>query len=139
MKNNYQKIIWILILTITISCSKSEENPIGIWEDNIGLSQKSAEFTSENNNITITTEGNWWCLAGVYLNGNHITPTIGIDIDPCSDTFIIGNNEFSIQRNSKTEMLIEMNENQTNSERILRVDFSAGNYFDRVIITQSAE
>ncbi|WP_452231365.1 hypothetical protein [Lacinutrix sp. MEBiC02595] len=138
MKNNYHIIIWIFLLTTTISCSKSEENNIEKWDDNIGLSQKNVEFTSDNNNVTITTEYGW-CLAGISLNGNYITPTIGIDINPCSNTFIIGNDEFSIQRNSKTEILIEMNENQTNSERVLRVDFSAGNYFDRVIITQSAE
>lgn len=118
-----------------VSCSKSDK-PIGQWDDIIKLSQKEAQFSSEKDSVLITTEGQWWWVTGISFNGNSNYDLSGIDVT--SDNFTIDEPEFKVERRSSTEIYIEMAKNQTDSLRTLNIELEAGDYFDGVKITQSA-
>lgn len=130
-----QTIGFLLILFTTVSCSKSDK-PIGQWDDIIKLSQKEVRFSSEKDSITISTEGKWWWIDEIALNGNPNFDLSGIDV--ASDNYSINETEFKIERRSATEIYIEMTKNQTGSPRVLVVGLEAGDYFDGIKITQSA-
>ena len=125
-----------LFIVAIYSCSNSKETPIGLWDDNIKLSQKEAQFTTENDSIVITTEGEWWWIHEISLNENSNFDLSGIDTN--AKNFIIDETEFKIERKNATEIHIEMTKNLTGSERVLIIGLEAGDYFDRIIITQSA-
>ena len=121
---------------LSTSCSDSER-PVGQWEDNIKLSQKEAEFTAENNSIVITTEGEWWWIDHIAINGEVQSTLDGVDTT--ESDFIIDEEEFRIERRNSTEIHIEMTQNRTGSERILVIGLQAGNYFDGIRIVQAAQ
>lgn len=124
-----------LILIFGYSCSNSD-NPDGLWDDNIKLSQKEVQFTAAQNSITITTEGEWWWIHQISMNRS-----LNFDIsriDTTSKNFVIDETEFKIERKNATEIHIEMTRNQTGAERVLLIGLEAGDYFDRIEITQSA-
>lgn len=130
------KLIGIVIVLIScLSCSNSDR-PDGDWDDNIKLSQKEAKLTAENDSIVITTEGEWWWIDNISLNGDSNFDLSGIDTT--EKNFIVDNAEFMIERKNATEIHIEMTKNQTGSERKLIIGLQAGDYFDRIVITQSA-
>ncbi len=131
-----KKVIILFLGLLTIySCSNSKDTPIGLWPDIIKLSQKKAQFTAENNSIVITTEGEWWWIDEISLNENSNFDLSAIDTT--AKNFIIDETEFKIERKNTTEIHIEMTKNQTGSERILIIGLGAGDYHDRIIITQS--
>ncbi len=117
-------IIGIFLVLLSVSCSKSE--PIGEWDDIIKISEKEIEISSENNSILITTQGKWWWIYDINLNGNHIDFS---NINTTRDNFII-------ERINKTEIHIDMYENTTGSIRVLNIGLEAGDYFDNIKITQ---
>ncbi|CAL2086402.1 conserved exported hypothetical protein [Tenacibaculum dicentrarchi] len=128
-------IISLLILMISTITSCESENSIGLWEDNIKLSEKQVEFSSNKNSIVINTEGKWWWVHEVSLDRNS---NFNINkIDTSANNFIIEETEFRIERKNTTEIHIQMTKNKTNSERILLIDLESGNYFDRIEIIQA--
>ena len=129
------KGIGLLIILISSLSSCESERPIGLWDDNIKLSEKEAHFSSDKNSIVINTEGEWWWIHEISLNGNSSFDISGIDTT--SNNFIIEETEFRIERKNTTEIHIEMTKNETNSERILIIGLEAGNYFDGIRIVQS--
>lgn len=126
---------FLLILLALGSCSKNDE-PIGKWDDNIKLSQKEAQFSSAKDSIIITTEGKWWWITEISLNGNSNFDLSGIDLT--SDNFTIDETEFKVERRDTTEIYIEMSKNQTDSVRTLVIGLEAGDYFDGIKVTQAA-
>ncbi|UMB54685.1 hypothetical protein MKD41_04255 [Lutibacter sp. A64] len=133
---NIKRIGLLSIIILSLSCCNSDsKESIGLWDDNIKLSQKTVEFSSDKNSIVITTEGEWWWIDMVTLNDDSNFDMN--EIDTSASNFIIEESEFKIERKNATEIHIEMNKNETNSERILFIGLQAGNYFDRIIITQS--
>jgi hypothetical protein len=120
---------------LTSSCSDTE-GPIGIWDDNIKLSQKGVQFTAEKSSTLITTEGESWWIDGISLNGSS---NLAIrEIDTSAKNFVLDEAEFRIERKNGTEIHVEMTENMTGVERILIIGLSAGNYSDGIRISQSA-
>ena len=116
------------------SCTTSE-NEDGIWDDNIKLSQKTATLNSNENSITITTESTYWWLNGIFLNNNIIDLT---NVDKLSKNFVITNPDFQVERKEDgKKIIITLNQNNTNSERILVISMQNGDYFDRVKIIQA--
>ncbi|MDX8338745.1 hypothetical protein SLH46_06105 [Draconibacterium sp. IB214405] len=129
-----KKLLLLFSLFTIISCN-DKESPIGIWEDNIKLSQKEVEFDANENSVTITTEGEWWWITDVRFNGTYINLE---DQDTNSDDFIIEETEFKIERKNATEIYITMSENTGDTERELGIELEAGDYFDHIKVTQSA-
>lgn len=130
------KIIgFLLVLTSTISCSESDQ-PIGKWDDNIKLSQKEVQLSVDNDSMVITTEGSWWWIDGIYLNGSSSFDRN--EIDTTAENFIIDEIEYRIERKNATEIYIEMTKNETGIERKLMIALQAGNYFDSITVFQSS-
>ncbi|MBE7628599.1 hypothetical protein [Tenacibaculum piscium] len=129
------KEIGIVIIIISAFACCDSEKPIGLWDDNIKLSQKKVQFSSEKNSIVINTKGKWWWIHEVSLNGNSNFDLNKIDTN--ANNFIIKETEFKIERKNTTEIHIEMTKNKTNYERILFIGLEAGNYFDGIKITQA--
>ena len=133
------KIIGLVTLTLIItSCSVREKvKPVGKWDDNIKLSTKNVEFDANQNSITVMTEGNWWWVTDVSVNGEVFN--IPENINVLSESYIIKQDCFIVQRKDKNTLYIEIKKNQSNTIRIIKVGLQAGNYFDSIIVTQSAE
>ena len=129
-----KKLLVLISLFTIFSCSK--DTPIGIWDDNIKLSQKEVEFDANENSITITTEGEWWWITEVRFNNSYVNFE---DMDTTSDDFIIEETEFRIERKNTTEIYISMSENLGDSARVLGIGLEAGDYFDHIKVTQSAK
>ena len=121
------KGIGLLIIIILSFSSCESERPIGLWDDNIKLSEKEAQFSSDKNSIVINTEGEWWWIHEISLNGNSSFDLNGIDT--AANNFIIEETEFRIERKNTTEIHIEMTKNETNSERILFIGLEARELF----------
>ena len=128
-------IISILFLSL-LSCKSNEpDEPIGKWDDNIKLSTKEVNFIAESDSVIITTEGTSWWIYGIGLNDDWSYDISGIDTT--QDNFLIEESEFTIERRNTNEIRISMTENQSDTERTLTIGLQAGNYFDRIRITQS--
>lgn len=135
MKNKLN-IFYLIALTLFIySCSNSNnDRPIGQWDDVIKLSTKDVTFKSTSDSITITTEGNWWWITEITVNNEHFAIPDSINIE--SDNYVIKQDCFTVEKKNNNTLYIELDENRTSTERIVVVELEAGDYFDRVIITQ---
>jgi hypothetical protein len=125
-----------LIGIFMLSCTKNaDEDIIGKWDDNIKLSQKTATLSSNLNSITITTESIYWWLDGISLDNNNIDLS---NIDRHSKNFVITNSDFQVERKEDgKKIIITLNQNNTNSERILVISMQNGDYYDGVKIIQA--
>ena len=130
-----KKLLLLLSLFTILSCSKDKDSPIGIWDDNIKLSQKEVEFDANENTVMITTEGEWWWIVDIKFDGEYLNLD---SLDTNSDDFIIEETEFTIERKNATEIYISMSENPGDSARVLGIGLEAGDYFDHIKVTQSA-
>lgn len=120
-----------LILALSfISCFDEKE---GNWNDNIKLSKKEVIVSKDKNSIKITTEGKWWWIYEMKLNGESIH--FDNEITSLKD-FVIEKDIFRIERKNAQEIDIDINENKTNKKRVLEIGIQAGNYFDRIKLTQ---
>jgi hypothetical protein len=129
-----KKIIALTVFfLIVLSCSDSKD---GDWDDNIKLSQKEVQFSSAQNNVEISTEGTGWWIVEVSLDGELFDLN---GIDTTKENFTIEETEFSIKRKNSTEVFISMQQNPTESVRVLKIGLQSGNYFDGIKITQSGK
>ncbi|NPA67376.1 MAG: hypothetical protein GXO50_02080 [Chlorobi bacterium] len=129
MKNTVKLSIFTLILFLQFSCSESKLD--GDWDDNIGLSQKEIELSSENSSALVTTSGDSWWISCIVFNGNVID--FG-DVNTLQDNFVIENADFKIERKNATEIYVEMPENNTDSVSVLNIYLEAGDYFTGIIV-----
>lgn len=137
-KNLNSVLCFILFAIICISCS-DEEDPIGIWDDNIKLSTRNAEFTAKADSTIITTEGNWWWIDSVNVNEeSDFNFYNNADIDLESDNYSITEDCFLIERRDQNTLFIKIDQNTTSKERIVKINLQAGNYFDGITITQAS-
>jgi len=138
MKNKL-KIFYLIALSLFIySCSNSNnDRPDGQWDDIIKLSTKDVTFKSTADSITITTEGDWWWVIGISINNEDFEDFGGIDVT--SDNYTIEQNGILVEKRDKNTLFIQADENPLNIERKIVVQLEAGDYFDRVIITQKAQ
>ncbi len=106
-----------------------------IWDDNIGLFQKSAKLEASADSITISTKETGWWINNVTINDNFITSIQSIDTT--SDQFEAISNDVTITRLGPRQLKINLSQNQTTEDRILKIYFQNGNYFDAFTITQA--
>jgi len=137
-KQYFKNVLLFLFGTIFLmSCISNNNDPdpiIGKWDDNIVLSQKSATLSSNTNSVTITTEYSWWWLAGISLDNKTIDLT---GINTLSENFLVTNTDFQVERKNGKTITITMNQNTTNSERVLVIGLQRGDYFDGIKVIQS--
>ncbi|MGM9479240.1 hypothetical protein ACS5PU_22655 [Pedobacter sp. GSP4] len=129
-----KKNIFYLLLAVllVISCKKDPE--IGKWSDNIKLSQKTASFNSSNTSLVITSETTGWWLNGITYNQKSIDLT---NVEKTAQNFVVTAPDFQVERKGGNKIVITMNQNTTNADRLLSVSLQHGNYFDGIEIRQS--
>lgn len=133
-------IVLILSVFLMTSCSDKEEKEelIGIWDDNIKLSTKNVDFSSEKDSVIITTEGDWWWIDGITFEDSIYTYYGREDINLESEVYTINEDHFVVERRDKNTLFIQLDENSTGIERIMNITLEAGDYFDYLQIKQSA-
>jgi hypothetical protein len=129
-------ILFVSIFVI-ISCS-DKEDPIGQWDDNIKLSTKNVDFAVNTDSVTISTEGSWWWIDGISFEDSTYMYYLREDINLESDSYLIKENDFVVERRDKNTLFVKIFENNTGKERTLTITLEAGDYFDRVYINQAA-
>ena len=120
----------VFIIMILVSCIK----PLGIWDDNIHLATKTAEFSALGDSVTIKTGGNWWWISDISVDGKWYYGFTGIDLQ--ADSYSVKQDCFEVKRLDKNTLFIRVDANPINLKRIITVGVEAGDYFDRVTITQ---
>lgn len=134
-----KRIIYFLsVITLTsifYSCDK--EDPDGKWSDNIKLSAKTAEFSSNADSVKITTRGRWWWVCDITVNDTTYYNFEDIDLE--SYNYSIQENGILVERRDTTTLFIKADANKTGTIREITVGLEAGDYFDRVTVTQAAE
>lgn len=126
----------IFALAILNSCSEEKDPVIGIWDDNIKLSSKYAEFNAEADSVIITTEGDWWWVNGITVGDSSYSFYNDENIDLESEQYSINQDFFVVERSDKNTLFIKMERNSSGKERTMTVSLEAGNYFDYVQIKQ---
>jgi hypothetical protein len=132
MKRNVFYLSCAVMFFLMISCKKNPE--IGKWSDNIKLSQKTVNFNSSVNSVVVTTESTGWWLSGITYNNTNVDLT---NIQRTDRSFVVINADFQIERKDGNKIMITMNQNTTNSDRLLTIGLQNGDYFDGLKITQS--
>lgn len=122
----------MIVSFITIySCSEKE---LGDWDDNIKLSTKAVEFSSLSDSVTIKTGGSGWWVSDVSVNSDWFYGFKDINLE--ADSYTIQQDCFVVERRDKNTLFIKVDENPLKVQRVITVGLQAGDYFDRVTITQ---
>jgi len=132
MKKNVFYLSCIVVFFLITSCKKNPE--IGKWSDNIKLSQKAVNFNANVNSVVVTTESTGWWLSGITYNNVNVDLK---DINRTDQGFVVTKPDFRVERKDGNKIMITMNQNTTNSDRLLIIGLQNGDYFDGVKITQS--
>jgi hypothetical protein len=130
------KILLSLTVITLIFTSCTEIKRDGDWDDVIQLSKKSAEFNAIGDSVSIITGGDWWWITDISVNGTYDNDFSNVNMESESDT--ITQDDISIQRRDKNTLFIKVDSNPLNTNRIITVGLEAGDYFDRVTITQKS-
>lgn len=136
MKRNLNVNLVIIFAITLFSCSKINQRKEGDWDDNIHLSTKTVEFNATNDSVTIKTEGSWWWVSDISVDSNSYFGFSGIDLQ--ADNYKIKQDCFVVERRDKNTLFIKVEANPNNVKRIISVGLEAGDYFDRVTVTQKS-
>lgn len=120
------------LLMLIVSCTKQAND--GDWDDNIKLSVKSAEFSASGDSITIKTGGNWWWVTDISINGTDFYHFPDVNLE--SEVYLILCDDICVERRDKNTLFIRAAQNPQNVKRLITIGLQAGDYFDRVSITQ---
>jgi uncharacterized protein YodC (DUF2158 family) len=137
MKRNLNVNLAIIFAITLFSCSKINQRKEGDWDDNIHLSTKTVEFNATSDSVTIKTGGNWWWISDVSVDSKWYYGFTGVDLQ--SDSYTIKQNCFDVERRDKNTLFIKVDANPNNVKRIITVGLEAGDYFDRVTVTQKSK
>jgi len=127
---------FLVSISVIILCSCSERKD-GDWDDIIKLSTKAVGFSASADSVIITTKGGWWWITDVSVNEKNYYGFANIDLE--SDTYSIKQDCFVVERRNKNTLFIKVLENPLSIQRRITVGLEAGDYFDRVTITQAAK
>jgi hypothetical protein len=137
MKRNLNVSLAIIFAIILFSCTKVNQRKDGDWDDNIHLSTKTVEFKATSDSVIIKTEGNWWWVSDISVDTKAYFGFEGVDLQ--ADNYIIKQDCFVVERRDKNTLFIKAEANPNNVKRIISVGLEAGDYFDRVTVTQKAK
>lgn len=108
----------------------------GKWDDNIKLSVKKVEFSAKGDSAIIKTKGTWWWITDVTVNNVNY---FNFGINPDSESYTIKDDCFIVARRDTHTLFIKVDANQGDSVRVITAGLEAGDYFDRVTVTQKAK
>lgn len=121
----------LLIISIIVFNSCTEK---GRWSDIIQLSTKSAEFNASGDSVTIKTAGNSWWISDVSVDTTWYCGFKNVDVQ--SDSYKIKQDCFDVEHRDKNTLFIKVDPNPNHVKRIITIGLEAGDYFDRVTLTQ---
>lgn len=136
MKNILFFFSVVTIISVLNSCS-DKQDLIGKWDDNIKLSTKAVEFDANSDSVIITTQGDWWWITDVTVDNETFSAFEGVNME--SYNYSIKQDCFIVERRDKNTLFIKVDENLLSTPRIITVGLEAGDYFDRVTITQASK
>jgi hypothetical protein len=116
-----------ILSIILISCNDNKNDGKGISPDLIGLSSKTASFSSKKDSVIISTQKNWWWFTSVSYQ-DKTNSVQGEDS--------IKGEWFQIIKVDNQSIKIIVDKNLTDKERSLTVTLEAGNYFDYISVVQ---
>ena len=127
---------FFIISAVTLySCINILE--IGKWDDNIHLSAKAVTFNASGDSAIIKTGGTSWWISGISVDTTYY---YGFnDVNMLADKYSIKKDCFLVERRDKNTLFVRVDANPLNVIRTIIVGFEAGDYFDRVTITQKAD
>ncbi len=137
MKINILCISIITIILVSFSCSSDKISQIGKWDDIIKLSTKDAKFQANADSTIITTKGDWWWITDISVDNEYFYNFEDINFE--SNNYSIKQNCFVVERRDKNTLFIKIDSNTLPSQRIITIGLEAGDYFDRIVITQAAQ
>lgn len=123
-------VFYVISMILLISCTD------GKWKDNIGLSTSNVEMTKGIDSITISTEGDWWWIYQITFNDSIFTYLNRDDINLESESYLIEELNFTVERRDKNTLYVRLDENKTDNDRIMVISLQAGDYFDYIHIKQ---
>lgn len=129
-----KKILGFNLLIISVFIFTSCTDDKGKWDDIIHLSSKAVEFSASGDSATIKTEGDWWWISDVSVDSTWYFGFTGVDLQ--SDSYKIKQDCFDVERRDKNTLFIKVDANPNPVKRIITVGLEAGDYFDRVKVTQ---
>lgn len=136
MKRNLN-VNLVIILAITLfSCSKISQRKDGDWDDNIRLSTKTVEFNAASDSVIIKTGGSRWWVSDISVDSKSYFGFLGVDLE--ADNYKIIQDCFVVERRDKNTLFIKVEANPSNVKRIISIGLEAGDYFDRVTVTQKS-
>jgi hypothetical protein len=131
----------ILILNLSIisavtlySCHKIIDT--GKWDDNIHLSAREFTFNGSGDSAIISTEGTSWWISDIAVDTTYYYAFT--DINMLADKYSIKKYCFFVEHRDKKTLFVKVNANPLNVKRIITIGFEAGDYFDRITITQKS-
>lgn len=126
-------LLSLLIITFLSSCTHYK----GIWDDNIHLSAKTAEFNSSTDSVIINTKGTSWWISDISVDSINYFDFHAIN--QISGKYKIKLADILLDRRDRNTLFIKVEANPLNRARIIKIGFEAGDYFDSVTITQKGE
>jgi hypothetical protein len=129
-----KKIVILSLLIFSTAAFYSCIFIVGKWDDNIHLSVKSDEFNAAGDSLIIKTEGTSWWLADITVDSTHYYDFR--DLDLLADKYSIQRDDIFVERRDKNTLFVRAESNPLEVKRIITIGFEAGDYFDRVTITQ---
>lgn len=133
MKKLFFSFLIIGFILMSYSCSKTQFND-GDWDDCIKLSAKNVQFSSSEDSVIVKTGGSSWWLTHISVNNDCFYSFE--NVNPTADKFLIKLDCFVIERRDRHTLYIKLEENPLNVQRIVTIGLEAGDYFDRIRITQ---
>jgi hypothetical protein len=127
----------IIFVIVLFSCSQINEREDGDWDDNIHLSAKTVEFSADGDSVTIKTGGSWWWITDISVDSAWYYGFKGIAIE--AESYRIKQDCFDVVRRDKNTLFIKVEANPFNVIRTITVGLEAGDYFDRVTVTQKSK
>jgi hypothetical protein len=132
-----KRILRLSLCLISVFILASCITYLNKWKDNIHLSEKSSEFSSSGDSVIIKTGGSSWWITHVSVDTVCYVTFPGVDL--LSDKYLIKQDCFVIERRDKNTLFVGVDANPLPVKRIIIVGFEAGDYFDRVTITQKSK
>ena len=126
-----QLITFCLLIIAFYSCAK------GPGENTIHLSTRTAEFNASGDSIIVKTGGNWWWVSDISVDTTWYYGFTGVDLQ--ADSYKIKQDCFDVEHRDKNTLFIKVTANPNYSKRIVTVGLEAGDYFDKVTITQKSK
>lgn len=98
------------------------------------MSTKTVELKATGDSVTMKTEGNWWWVTDISVDSKSYAGFAGVDLQ--ADNYKIKQDCFVVERRDKNTLFIKVEANPNKVKRIITVGLEAGDYFDRVTVTQ---